>query len=215
MKVNWVFTKHFKNTVALVAFALPLSPNKEWVELKFNKIPPNSVKFQDGLIQVEVKSSASPLVFKLPQELKVKSFSFDLQVDGKMKQAANSTFEEDAFFRLGLVAVGTKTLGRMQKMIAADWVKKLFDLSPPGSGIDKIYFFNVASDEKFKGQQRIHPKSDLMSEQVIGVATGALMTHYKYELPSALPTVALWISIDGDDSQSDFQVKLKNLTLTH
>lgn len=214
MQEKLSLAKKFKKAVALAAFAVPLSPSKDWVELKFNKIPQNEVKFQEAQLQVQVKSSASPLVFKLPQEMKVKSFSFDLQVDGKMKQVSNSTFEEDSFFRLGLVAVGTKTLGRMQKMIAADWVKRLFDLSPPGAGIDKIYFFNVASDEKFKGQQRIHPKSELMSEQVIGVA-GASMTQYKHELPAALPTVALWISIDGDDTKSDFQIKLKNLNLTY
>jgi hypothetical protein len=198
------------NKIILCAmFAVPTDNLNGWTQLQFSKIPANVVNLDEGKISLEVKSSASPLIYKLSEIQDVKNFSVSIDVDGAVKQSNEEKVSEDYVFRLGLVAVGDKTLSRFQRLLAADWVKKLFDLSPKGVGLDKIYFYNIASSSKQVGNYRVHPKTELMSEKII--AEVSKEGTYFYELEKPLKIAAIWISSDGDDSKSEFKVKIKKI----
>lgn len=204
-------TSSYKKWLMAVSFAIPLNQDSNWTLLEFNKIPANAIVFEEKSLKVTVKSSASPLIYKLPQEKRVKGFSWKVQVIGNLK-IHDEQFPEDFPMRLGLVAVGENKISRVHRWVAADWVKKLFDLSPPDKGLDKIYFYNLATSPQWVPKSRIHPKSDLMHEQVV-TTLSENESIFQYTLAKPIPVSALWISIDGDDTKSQFTLKILELNL--
>lgn len=190
--------------------------NKEsWTEFKFNKIEANKVTFGES-IEVEVNKSASPLIHKLDKSKEISSFEVEIEVFGNIKNSLDNNFEEDSIFRIGFVAKGNEKLTGPKKWFAADWVKKMFTLAPPESGLDKIYFFNVSYQKTLIDQERTHPSSRFLHEKVISSFdqnTGNLKIVKKLKNP--IDTVALWISIDGDNTISMFKTKIKKIVLNN
>lgn len=239
----------YKRWLLAASFAVPLNQDRNWTLLEFNKIPANAIVFEEKSLKVSVKSSASPLIYKLPQEMRVQGFSWKVQVIGKLAPQ-NEGFPEDFPMRLGLVAVGENRISRVHRWVAADWVKKLFDLSPPNKGLDKIYFYNLATSPQWLAKSRLHPKSDLMHEHVVASLgenenanpndktnkdpnnsqnnsqndghnkrpnkspnENEFLSIFQYKLENPVPVSALWISIDGDDTKSQFTLKILELNL--
>ncbi len=204
----------FVSTSVLAAVALPLQKDK-WVELKFNKIPNNQVEDTAEGMKVTVISSASPLVYKLDSPMRVSGFSAELDITGAVKSGiVQNSFGEDSVFRFGLVATGDKTLGWFQRKVAADWVLKLFALAPENTGLDKIYFYNLGREGQKVGDSRQHPKSELMHEQIVATRKAdEKSVHIEHKFKSPLPIAAVWISIDGDDTKSNFTTVIKKLDL--
>lgn len=209
-----MFQKFISHGLVWAALVIPFQNLQGWTLLSYSKIPANEVKVEKGALIISVRKSASPIIYKLPETRKVKSFSLDISIAGEMNsQRKDQEFPEDSFFRLGLVVVGEKTLNWFQRQIAAPWVLKLFSLAPQGVGLDKIYFFNLGTDPSQVGKVRAHPKSELIVEEVIASTqrSGDIKLHYT--LPSSLEVAALWISLDGDDTGSSFTTALRNLRL--
>lgn len=203
--------------ISSISFAntneLSLSLDKaKWITLSYNKIQPNIVEFNDQALKVKVQSSAGPIVYKLEQPKNLIGFSIKGKLEGS-KKIEQGSFDEDSVLRLGLVATGTKTLTGPKKWLAADWVKKLFALAPEGVGLDKIYFFNISNRQDHVSKQREHPKSDLIVEKVIAHQNeqGEFDLSYKLDVP--ISTAAIWISIDGDDTKSEFETTLSQVKL--
>jgi hypothetical protein len=190
---------------------LPLRQS-DWIILPYRKIPPNQISFADGALSVEVKRSAGPVVHKLDRPSKLRSLSMKGKVVGK-KLPETGSFDEDSALRLGLVAVGKRTLSGPQKWFAADWVKKLFKLVPADSGLDKIYFFNLTDREALVGKHRVHPKSDLIVENIVATADSSGGFDFTKQLDNPIETAAIWLSIDGDDTKSEFISTISEITL--
>lgn len=184
--------------------------NSRWTELKFNNILPNKVEYRTSSILVSVDSSASPLIYKLDNVTDVAGFEVTVEVNGELPK--QKSFEEDSFFRMGLVAIGDSHLGAMGKLFAPNWVQQLFELAPKGAGLDKIYFYSLAANEENLFAERIHPSSKYMYEKLIAVKKTGLNV-IKYTLPKSLKTAALWISIDGDNTKFKFTTEIKNIKL--
>lgn len=182
----------------------------KWTELQFSQIPPNKVEFNTSSIGVSVEASASPLIYRLDRVTEITGFAVSLVLTGELPK--QSGFEEDSFFRLGFVVIGENRLGTMGKLFAPKWVRQLFDLAPPDTGLDKIYFYNVVTAPDQLGTERIHPKSKYMYEKPIAVKIPG-SNEFKYTFEKSLKTAALWISIDGDDTKSKFTTTIKNITL--
>lgn len=198
-------------------FIVPTGSLDGWKLLGFNKIPQNKVTIsQQKQIKIEVQKSASPLIYKLPEIKKVSQFSLQLSSEGDLSQLNSkdfkSHFPEDFLIRVGLVARGNQTLNWFQKKIAANWVLELFNLAPPEVGLDKIYFYNVTTQKDLVGQKRNHPKSDLMVEEIIAQYPESKSIEHKLAAP--LDVVALWISVDGDDTKSTFATIIESLKLS-
>ncbi len=198
--------------------SLPLSEKSSWQVLNFSKIPANRVSFtKDGLL-IDVQKSSSPLIFPLPSSPKIKSFTVKAQLlEGQLKipkdKKQGEKGADDFLFKLGLVEKGERKLNWMQRQIAADWVLHLFKLAKDTSGVSKIRFFNLVNDQSRVGESRTHPLSDLIFEKNIA--------HYEnknieinYQLSEAIDSLAFWLSLDGDDSDSSFKILVKEITYT-
>lgn len=201
-----------KIAALLAAVMIPLTSPAGWQELKFSRIKANTNTFGPPGLEVAVDHSSSPLIFPLKEPVQVTSFEAVLEIEGDMRSVSGSP-PEDAYLRLGLVAPGERRLNRFERMIATDWVKRLFALAPKGSGVDKIHFFTLS--DRDLGRSRKFPGSKgLMVERIIAVrdpGTRNFMFAHKLEVP--LLTTALWLSVDGDDTQSTYTLRLKSLTL--
>jgi hypothetical protein len=191
---------------------IPLN-GMQWTALAYNKIAPNDVSFSDSALKVKVRNSAGPLVHKLKQATKVLAFSISGKVNGsKIKESG--PFDEDSTLRFGLVGVGKQTLSGPKKWLAADWVKKLYSMAPEGTGIDKIYFFNLTDRDSLLGQVRVHPKSELILENYFAKITSDGSFDLRGKLDVPIETSAIWISIDGDDTKSEFETIISEIKIT-
>ncbi len=185
-----------------------------WTSLQFKKIKANQVEFVDQELRVKVRSSASPLIHALPEPLQVAK----VRVRGSWEeqqaaQRSSLEFDEDSLLRVGLVVPGQLTLSGPRRWLAADWVKKLFDLAPQGAGIDRIEFLMMASREDWVGRQRVHPHSELIRERAMSLRPPPGDFDVEWKLTRPIPAAALWLSVDGDDGGASFDLKLLRIEL--
>ena len=211
---------NFLFTIGLPVYAeiykIPLKDDAGWEILKYSKIKPNKVKFLDDKLIIDVDNSSSPLVYPFSKPLLAEEVLFSSKIEGKIDLGTKQQGEkgaDDFLLRIGLVYLGTKTLGFFKRQIAADWVIHLFQLAPEGAGIEKIRFYNIFSDKRLYGKKREHPSSDLIEENFVfenaknGEVTGQIKTDTKSKV------LALWISSDGDDTKSKFQTIISKLEI--
>lgn len=219
--------------VAMGMIAIPMGTSDGWLELKFSKIKPNVIERSETGTLVKVDGSASPLIHGFGKIVQIDGFEAEVEISGSMNQMeAWKDFEEDSFLRIGLVAEGPEKLDTMGSLFAPEWVKRMFALAPKGHGLDKIYFYSITSRADLDGKSRQHPKSKFMHEQnaflmpsqagvTIGStdasgSTGAstakpVLVSVSRKFPKPIPAAGIWLSIDGDDSKSKFEVKIKSL----
>lgn len=185
---------------------------KSWVSLTYSKIPANKIEFENRQLKVKVHKSAGPIVYKLDSAKKISSFAVSGTFKGS-KSLETGSFDEDSILRFGLVAIGKQRLSAPQRWLAADWVKSLFALAPEGVGLDKIYFFNVTNRSDRVGQLREHPKSDLLVEKILWKVDRDGDFELSHQLDKPVEILALWLSIDGDDSASEYETAIRSITL--
>lgn len=200
------------------AFALPLNLSEGWNVLAYKKIPPHRVQFSETGLHVDVKKSAAPVIYKLPKEMKVSELEVTGRIEGVLKLSGRQgeKKQDDFLLRVGLVVRGDKKLNFIQRRLAPRWVLELHQLAPEGGGVDRIEFFNVVSDPALQGRSRRHPLSDLLVENFIWTDAdikddGAFS--FRTAIKKTLDVVAVWISIDGDDTGSEYKVNLTSLVL--
>lgn len=200
--------------LATAQIAIPLDDQAKWQVLQYSRIPPHKVQFGKGGLEMAVERSAMPLVYPLPKPLAVKRIRVRGRVEGRVNIPAGRQGEEgydDYVFRVGLVEPGNRTLGSIQRRFVASWVRKLYELAPPGGGISGIRFFNVGIDQL--GRSRQHPLSELIREEVVALARPDGRFDFEHALAQPLQTIAVWLSSDGDDTKSSFTVKVEAIEL--
>lgn len=203
-----------------LALDVPLKlDNKNWQSLTYKNIKANTVSQTEDGIHIAINSSASPLiyVFDTPQTIQ------NVTVLGKMGKlpvipegvVQGELGADDFPFRLGLVMAGDKTLNFAEKLIAPQWVKTLYSLAPKGAGVDHIHFLNLANaGGTLNWQQRNHPRSKgLFKETIIKQIASQTPFDLSYALPQSAKILALWISADGDDTQSSYELTLNSISL--
>lgn len=191
---------------------IPLKP-ASWVVLSYgSKIPANEVSFSDGRLTIRVNRSAGPVAYKIEVPRKVLGFKVTGVWKGQKKTEAGD-FDEDSILRFGLVATGTQRLTGLKKFLAADWAKKLFELAPADTGLDKIYFFNVTNRPSLAAKARSHPKSDLLREANALIVEKPGAFELMKQLDAPLEVAAIWLSVDGDDTASEFETTIMEIQL--
>jgi hypothetical protein len=198
------------------AIALPLQDQGNWQLLEYDSLPANRVEFLDRGMQVSVNQSASPIVYPLDVTTRVSRVSVSGELMNLLNVQPGSqglAGGDDFSLKIGLVIAGDKRLNLMQRMVSAKWVRTLYGLAPEDAGIDRILFLNAVQHESNLGQQRQHPLSDLVYERNVWLLdrSGPFELHFDLELPQDV--VALWLSIDGDDSRSSYSMLISSLTL--
>lgn len=195
-------------------FVLPLDQTNGWQFLHYRKIPPNTFRCTAAGLVIGVTNSAAPAIFPLTTTLRVSEFYVSGKISGSLKvppaKQGDKGFD-DYTLRVGLVEPGTRTLHWREKLVAADWVKKLFSLAPPGVGINKIHFFNVGVGAAQIGRSRVQSSSDLMEQTVVAAPDATGRFAFTNRVVGPIKVVAVWISSDGDDTHSSFAVTLNKV----
>jgi len=205
------------NTLVLAgAIALPMQHEGNWQLLEYSRLDANQVIFTDQGMKVTVDQSASPIIYPLDDPQTVTGVTVTGNLSNLLNVAADRQGQQgsdDFSLKIGLVVAGDKTLNAVQKLFSAKWVRKLYDLAPEGTGVDKIYFLNAVQQKGLLGQQRQHPLSDLIYENNVWLLdkTGDFTLNYKLADPQKV--IAVWLSIDGDDTRSSYTTTIKSLLL--
>ena len=202
--------------LAQTQLAIPLASQGQWQLLEYRGIAANQVTFTDNGMTITVNNSASPLIYPLAPDY-FSSLHYTMQINGKLNlkpDLQGSTNNDDFLLRIGVVYEGNKTLNFIERKLAAGWIKTLFKLAPKGTGVDKIEFFNIYSDPHLANQTRVHPLSEYMQEHFLlaEVSNG----HYQgqIELNTEKRVLGIWLSADGDDTESGFEVVVTELELS-
>ena len=205
------------NTLVLAgAIVLPLQQADDWQLLEYNRLKANQVTFTREGMKVMVDKSASPTIYPLDEPTRVTRVSVTGNLNKLLNVEANSQGEQgndDFALKIGLVIAGDRTLNPIQKMFSAKWIKTLFDLAPEGAGIEKIYFLNAVQHKNLLGRQRQHPLSDLIYENNVWLLDSAGDFSFDYELENPQNVIAIWLSIDGDDTRSSYTTRIYSLNL--
>jgi len=205
------------SALLLAAFAIPLQRPDGWETLVFGRVPANQVTFSEVGLHIRVDRSAGPLVFPLPASRLVRRVQASGRVRGAVRlepgQRQGQRGADDYVLRIGLVEAGSRTLGRFERLTAPAWVRRLFALAPPHTGISQVSFYNVANATSSIGTMRQHPLSDLLHEQVVAAVDASGAFHIDHDFGTERRVLAVWLSSDGDDTQSSFEVTLERLEL--
>ncbi|HZI32772.1 MAG TPA: hypothetical protein VFF11_10555, partial [Candidatus Binatia bacterium] len=198
-------------------FVLPLAQTNGWQFLKYRKIPSNTFHCTPTGLVIGVTNSAAPAVFPLTNELSVVKIRVRGTISGSLKVPPGKQGQkgfDDFVLRVGLVEPGTHTLSWWQKRVAADWVKKLFSLTPSGKGISKIHFFNVGTDAAQIGRNWTYNSGVPMEQTVVAVPDAGGFFTFTNSFAKPLDVIAIWISSDGDDTHSSFSITLSQAQFT-
>ena len=205
-----------KSMICAAVFALPVQHMNGWQLLEYDRIEPNQVSFSQQGMEIKVMDSASPIIYPLDIPLLVRR----IEVSGKLSDLLSLDADQqglknhdDFSLKIGLVVAGDKTLNGFQRLFSANWIKTLFDLAPEGTGIDHIYFLNAVQTSTRLGQQRQHPVSDLIYENNVWLLDKPGDFSVAHTLDKPRKVIAIWISIDGDDSHSNYSTLISNLSL--
>jgi len=198
---------------------LPLQEKADWQLEKYSKLPPHEVNFSKSGMEVKVTQSASPIFYSFKRSFKIKGFKISGDFKGlphfeKVEQQGSSGFD-DYPLGIGLIVPGSKKLDGVKKFFAADWVKRLYSQVPKDMGIDHVQFYNWTQNPKLVGTSRTHPKADLIKQDFISLVNSPGSFTLQYKLPKIIPAFGLWISIDGDDTKSNFTVNISNFEIEY
>lgn len=197
--------------------AIPTNSLHEWKAEQFSKTPKNEVASSIKGLHIKIKNSASPLIYPLKSNTKITGFRISGDFRGLPKfdnnEVQGKKGSDDYALRLGFVIPGDKKLTGLKKVFAAEWVKRLFDLVKDNSGLDSIQFYNVTQNKNQLGQQRTHPSSELLHENFFAFVNYSGPFTYELRFKKELDVAAIWISIDGDDTKSSYEVTISQLEL--
>ena len=189
----------------------------DWTTLAFRKIPVNTVRFSDDGLHIGVDKSASPLVHKLDVPLTIRGIHIEASWRGALTvpdgAVQGDKGADDFVLKAGLIESGSQTLNWLQRRMAAQWIKTLFKLAPIGRGVERIHFLSTTQDAALVGSSRTHPLSDLLFESRITPLTepGRFEMHQTFDEPVEI--LGLWLSVDGDDTGSEFDVQIHSIRL--
>ncbi|MDH3631181.1 MAG: hypothetical protein OER98_08685 [Gammaproteobacteria bacterium] len=204
------------NTLVLAgAIALPVQYGSDWQLLKYSRLEANEVNFSRQGMAVKVDQSASPIIypFDSPKTVTRVEVSGNLSNLLDLPSTQGQKGSDDFSLKIGLVISGDKTLNAFQRLFSAKWIRKLFDLAPEGTGVEKIYFLNAVQDESLLGRQRQHPQSELIFENNVWLLDESGDFSLIHDLQDPQQVIAIWLSIDGDDTRSSYTTTIKSLLL--
>ncbi|MGQ0650764.1 MAG: hypothetical protein ACT4P4_00630 [Betaproteobacteria bacterium] len=199
------------------AVSIPLAEQGRWQALQYSSIAPHRIRFSPAGLEIAVEASAMPLIYPLASPVAVRS----VRVQGRILEGAllvppqkqGEKGADDYVLRVGLVEPGGRTLNFLQRQVAAAWVRKLFELAPPGGGISRIHFLNVGAEKAHLGRQRVHPLSELLVEKVVALPRQDGRFDFTHVLERPLQALAGWLSADGDDTQSRYRLLVEAIEL--
>ena len=212
---EWSKMNRLPSFLMFAVLMIPTDKMDGWQTEKFSGIPSNEVSASTRGLLIHVKKSASPLIFPLKSTEKISGFKISGEFHGLPKFSDLSKQGQKGWddypLRIGLIVPGEKQLSGVKKLFATQWVKHLYAQVPSGMGLDHIHFFNISQNPSQVGKLREHPASNLVREEFIASVDKVGAFAYEFTLKQPLETVAVWISIDGDDTNSSYDVVISKL----
>lgn len=200
---------------SLLALEVPFS-KKSWDIIEYRNIKPNQTSFKSNEAHIKIDHSAGSIIHTLKKPTLIKNLKLDFSHKGNLR--SNLTQGSDGFddylLRVGIIYEGDKTLNFFERRFAADWLVKVFDKAPKGSGLSQIRFYNVISDKRIINKERVSPASKYMYE-VFKFPSYKDSNSIKIDLDldTTKKVIAIWLCFDGDDSKSQVELMLSNLIL--
>lgn len=202
----------------LIAFSTSAIPfnAKNWDIIEYRNIKPNQTKFKNNTAFISIDESAGSIIHTLKKPTSIKNIQLAFKHRGnlKSKKLQGEKGFDDYLLRIGIIYEGEKTLNFLERSFAADWLIEIFDKAPKGSGLSQIRFYNVISDKRILGKERVSPASKYMYEVFKYPSyeeNGSL--NINLDLDPNKKVIAIWLCFDGDDSRSKVDIELKNLKL--
>lgn len=214
-----VFKRRIDPAILLWAgFGLPLASPQGWQLLSFKNIPANQVEFKKEGLFVKVNKSSNPMVYPLGKKpLTVYGLKVQGSLTGRPQIPQGKTQGEkgadDFALKVGLVRPGQKRLSWWQRQVSPDWVLRLSQLAPADQGLKVIQFFSLVEQKKLLGSRRSHPLSSLIQEEFTWYQPKAKKLDLTVHFKKPLKAFAVWLAFDGDDTQSSFQVQMRQVIL--
>lgn len=221
MKSLKVISSPFKKYIGLFAtFLVPLGPAENWHHYAFENIQTNKIEFKKEGLFIEVKSSASPLVYVLPKERAVTSLFVKASVSGKIPKFKKPALQgqkhfDDFILRVGLIVKGDSRLNWFQRRLAPKWLNDMEDLLPNNLGIKKVLFFTTCQQPQLLNKEREHHLNSLLVEKCVALIKGVGQFNLPVEFGQPIEILGLWISSDGDQTKSQFKVNINKIKLSY
>ncbi len=189
---------------------VPLSASG-WVDLSYQKIPKNQVRFEKGGLSVRVRNSASPLLYQFESPVEVSGFTVVASFSGT-KNVEKTDFDEDSILRIGFVTLNFNPPSTFKLFFASEWLRQLSKLAPKNRGVENVHFYNVTNRSHLLGSSRTH-SNKLMRESISMFHSNEGGFIFKANFSSLLEVGGLWVSVDGDDSHSTFTTTLREISI--
>jgi hypothetical protein len=198
-------------------FIIPMQTPEGWQKLEYKNIPSHSVTWDKSGMNVQVKQSASPLIYAFPDSKKIKSISVTGTIEGRLQfpegKIQGEKGADDFELRVGLIIPGSRVMSWWEKKIAPAWLVTLQSLAPAGMGIEKVIFLNQTRQE-LNWKTRLHPLSKYFEEHNLGmIAENQKNIELKYTFAETVAVNGLWLAIDGDDLKQSFKIVIKEILL--
>lgn len=200
-----------------MALDVPVDDLAPWTLLSYNNIRPNEVSIADDTMLVSVRGSASPLIYQFDEPVHISGVTITASWNGELRIPEYATEgdenADDFVLKFGIVEAGDRQLNWFQRLFAADWIKELYKLAPKDSGVNRINFLSTTQRQERLGESRTHPLHDFLHETRILYldAPGPFVMTHDFSAP--VEALALWVSVDGDNTGSDFDLRLERITL--
>ena len=193
-----------------------LSDTQAWKALAYEGRTQHSLEFSADGLMISVRESAMPLFHRLAKPVQVRGLRASGTLEGAVRTTAakqGTKGHDDYALRIGLVLSGPAKLSWWERRRAPGWIKELFARAPQGSGISEVRFLNLGIASSTVGKTRRHPSSQILHEEVVSAPAmnGEFSLRKVFEQP--VEVCAVWISADGDDTKSSFDVRLRELIL--
>jgi hypothetical protein len=201
------FSKSITTPFLYAAIIIPLH-SSSWKHIDFGKIKTNEITFSNNII-INVDNSSSFLIHKLETPKEIKSISIEIDISKKLNIKSAS---DDYPFKIGLIIEGDKKLTGMKKFFAPKWIKEVYKFAGNMKGLDHIEMFIATFNKELHGQKREHPQSDLFTENFVFNLNDKGVQRFNYKLEKPITASALWLSADGDGSNSSFSTTVKSIT---
>jgi len=198
-----------------LAEIIPLQ-EENFEHIEFSRIKSNHHLFHDQQLQINVDGSASFLMQAFSHIRQVHHVIFEWSSDG-VPQIKNAEHEEqrqgdDAVFKLGLLL---KTADAFPNPFLPPWMKRVETLlNFPSENM--IYL--VVEAKHSTGERWANPynkRATMVSIASTNVSTDNKrdwkQASYRFDVP--VDVVALWLMSDGDNTNSNFTVHIKNIRM--
>ncbi|MBX2867124.1 MAG: hypothetical protein KTR18_00505 [Acidiferrobacterales bacterium] len=187
---------------------------KDWHLLSYRGIPSHTISNTQGALSVSVKRSASPLITLLDNPRSVKELDIKATIVGDLvlsEVTQGNKGADDFRLRVGLIFAGHTVVDPFQLSVAPSWIKRLHTLLPKNLGVSHVQFWNTYLDASLANQQRIHPTTDRWRENFVLEVDAEGKIQQRLEISETAKLLGIWISSDGDDTGSCFEVKIERL----